>query len=192
MNPRIQALLVLLLVSTSALAAPRREQSSRWMPDMMFAQAGTAQGQTSAWALGAEWDWDWSRRYRHGLLTGYTEGAIGRWQTDEAARGGARLYTQVGVTGVLRFFPGQGNERWFTELGIGANYITPMYQGEGKSFSTEFNFGDHVAFGRLFGTHRLASAALRLQHFSNGGIDSPNPGETFVQLRYTYQFKTPR
>ena len=197
MNARTWTLLFLMLASTNALAAPvrgardNRHNNGTWLPDMMFAQAGTAQESTSAYALGAVWDWDLNRRYALGVLTGYTEGSLGRWQTDDAARGGSRTYTQVGLTGVLRFFPGHANQHWFTELGIGANYITPVYQGEGKSFSTEFNFGDHVAVGRLLGSHRLASVALRFQHFSNGGIDTPNPGENFLQLRYTYQFKTP-
>lgn len=190
MTSRIRSFLALFFVSTGALATSARDDSGAWVPDMMFAQAGSAQETTSAYALGAEWDWDWSRRYGVGVLTGYTEGTLGRWQTDDAARGGSRSYTQVGVTGVLRLFPGHGNDKWFAEFGIGANYITPVYQGDGKSFSTEFNFGDHLAVGRLLGGHRHSSIALRFQHFSNAGIATPNPGENFVQLRYTYQFKS--
>ena len=190
MNSRIRILLTLCFLSSGALAASQRGDAGAWMPDMMFAQAGSAQESTSAYALGAVWDWDWSRRYGVGLLTGYTEGTLGRWQTDETARGGSRSYTQVGVTGVLRLFPGQANQLWFAEFGIGANYITPVYQGDGKTFSTEFNFGDHLAVGRLLGGHRHSSIALRFQHFSNAGISTPNPGENFVQLRYTYQFRT--
>ena len=190
MKPRTLIIPALLLASTGALAAPARgESDNRWLPDMMFAQVGGTAEDTDAYALGAVWDWDWSRRYRFGVLTGYTEGTVGEWQTDDGARGGSHSYTQVGVTGVLRFFPGHGDNRWFGEFGIGANYITPVYQGEGKSFSTEFNFGDHVAIGRVLGSHRLASVALRFQHFSNGGLETPNPGENFLQLRYTYKFK---
>jgi lipid A 3-O-deacylase len=189
MTARIQTLLALLLVSSGAMAAPAREDPDRWSPDLMFAQAGTDSTTTSAYALGAVWDWSWRRHYGLGVLTGYTEGTVGHWQTDDAARGGPHSYTQLGVTPVLRFFPGDNNDRWFAELGLGVNYITPVYQGYGKSFSTEVNFGDHLGVGRLLGSHRLASVALRMQHFSNGGIDRPNPGENFVQLRYTYQFK---
>ena len=190
MTARIRIFLVLLLASTGALAAPARGDSSTWLPDRIFAQAGTDSTTTSAYALGAVWDWQWQRKYSLGAATGYTEGTIGQWQTDDAARGGPRSYTQIGVTPVLRFFPGNGNDRWFAEFGLGVNYITPVYQGYGKSFSTEINFGDHVALGSLLGSQRLASIALRLQHFSNAGLSAPNPGENFVQLRYTYEFKT--
>lgn len=188
MNPRIPILLSFLLASAGAVAAPDREDS--WLPDMMFLQLGSAEEDTEAYTLGAVWNWDWSRRYGLGVLTGYTEGSVGRWHTDEAAWiGGSRSSTQFGVTGVLRLFPGHGGNRWFTELGIGANYITPVYYGEDRRFSTEFNFGDHIAVGRVLGSHRMASVALRYQHFSNGGIEAPNPGSNFLQLRYTYQFK---
>jgi lipid A 3-O-deacylase len=27
-----------------------------------------------------------------------------------------------------------------------------------------------------------------VQHFSNAGIKKPNPGETFLRLRYAYRF----
>jgi len=190
MTSRTRIFFSLLLASAGAMAASARgEPDNKWLPDMVFAQVGGTAEDTDAYALGAVWNWDWSRRYDHGVLTGYTEGTIGRWLTDDAARGGSHSYTQVGVTGVLRFFPGQGNNRWFGEFGLGANYITPVYQGEGKSFSTEFNFGDHIAVGRILGSQRTASVALRFQHFSNAGLETPNPGENFVQLRYTYQFR---
>ena len=30
--------------------------------------------------------------------------------------------------------------------------------------------------------------ALRIQHFSNGSIKKPNPGENFIQLRYSHSW----
>jgi hypothetical protein len=55
-------------------------------------------------------------------------------------------------------------------------------------FSTRFNFGDHLAVGLRFGPRGEHGVALRLQHFSNGGIEKPNPGEDFLQLRYLREF----
>jgi hypothetical protein len=188
MNTRIALLCSLLLLPTGALTAkPRFVERSAWVPDAVFAQVGAAEKATSAYTVGATWNWNWNRRYRFGLVTGYTEATLGRWQTDDPGEG-SNWFTQVGITPVLRLFPPLGDERWFAEVGIGANYIAPNYRTEGKRFSTEFNFGDHAAFGRILGDHRQASVALRIQHFSNGGIDAPNPGENFAQLRYAYQF----
>ena len=189
MNTRIRIFAVLLLASTSAFAAnPRHPERSFWLPDAYFAQVGAAEKATNAYTVGATWNWNWNRRFRFGLVTGYTEATVGRWETEINGGQDSNWFTQVGITPVLRLFPPLGDNRWFAEVGIGANYISPAYQTDGKRFSTEFNFGDHAAFGRILGDHRQASVALRIQHFSNGGIDAPNPGENFAQLRYSYQF----
>jgi hypothetical protein len=78
---------------------------------------------------------------------------------------------------------------WFAEIGIGANVILPVYRSKEKRFSTTFNFGDHFAIGRQFGAQHQHELALRIQHFSNGGIDEPNPGENFLQLRYSHRWQ---
>jgi hypothetical protein len=189
MNTRIRIFAVLLLASTSAFAAnPRHPERSFWLPDAYFAQVGAAEKATNAYTVGATWNWNWNRRFRFGLVTGYTEATVGRWETEINGGQDSNWFTQVGITPVLRLYPPLGDNRWFAEVGIGANYISPAYQTDGKRFSTEFNFGDHAAFGRILGDHRQASVALRIQHFSNGGIDAPNPGENFAQLRYSHQF----
>jgi lipid A 3-O-deacylase len=45
-----------------------------------------------------------------------------------------------------------------------------------------------IGMGRSFGGHGKNEISLRLQHFSNGGIKKPNPGENFVRVRYTRRF----
>jgi lipid A 3-O-deacylase len=177
------------IASTGAVAAPREhERRSQFVPDSFFTQAGTGDADTYAYTVGATWDWNWQRQLSIGRLTGYTEIAVGRWQHDRLNSDGSQWFTQVGATPVLRLFPAAGDGRWFTEIGIGANYIAPLYFTDRKHFSTKFNFGDHAAVGRILDNNGRSSIALRYQHFSNGGIDSPNPGENFTQLRFSYQF----
>jgi lipid A 3-O-deacylase len=94
---------------------------------------------------------------------------------------------QVGLTPVLRLRPAGAAADWFAEIGVGVNYILPLYRSGLKRFSTEFNFGDHVGIGRDFKRHQH-EVALRAEHFSNAGIAHPNPGENFAQLRYSYRF----
>ena len=67
----------------------------------------------------------------------------------------------------------------------GVNVLAPLYRSRDKRFSTAFNFGDHVGIGVQLGDDHGQELSLRLQHFSNAGIKDPNPGENFVQLRYT-------
>lgn len=64
----------------------------------------------------------------------------------------------------------------------------PLFRAGLKQFSTEFNFGDHIAIGREFGERSRHALAVRIEHFSNAGINHPNPGENFLQLRYSYRF----
>jgi hypothetical protein len=154
-------------------------------PDGFFVQGGAWTRVHSATA-GLTWDWGWQRQYRFGTLTGYTELALGRWQTHGTTSN--RGFTQLGVTPVFRLYPGGVAAGWFAEMAIGANFISPVYHNSTRHFSTSFNFGDQLAVGRRFGAQASHELALRFQHFSNGGIKHPNPGENFVQVRYVHRF----
>jgi hypothetical protein len=153
-------------------------------PDAVFLQAGRGDGTTSATA---GIDWDFARTWRPGnvLIDGYWDLSVAHWRTDAESR--SFSLSQVGITPVfrLRMSP---DSRWFTEAGIGLTWTTARYRSSDKRFTTNFNFADHVALGRIFGQSRRHIVALRYEHFSNGGIRRPNPGVNFGQLRYTYRF----
>jgi hypothetical protein len=165
-------------------------------PSPLFVQPGIADGAHSM-VFGAVWGWLWGWRWRRpfagGTLTGYSELAFGRWRSrDDGAgdsRGSATAWTtQLGITPVLRWHPSTPEAAWFLEAGVGANLLTPVYVNGDKRFSTTFNFGDHMAVGWGWGEERRHEIVLRVQHFSNAGIEIPNPGEDFVQLRYAWQY----
>ena len=158
-----------------------------WQPDKLFAQVGFA-AETQTVVVGAIWKADWHREWLGGYATLYTEASFGRWLSDsDNGASSSAWVTQLGLTPVLRWQP-QSSPDWFFEAGIGANVLAPIFRSSDKRFSTAFNFGDHIAVGRRFGTAREHEVALRLQHFSNAGIRHPNPGENFVQLRYAQAF----
>ena len=170
-----------MLLSTVPVLAQERHPA---MPDTVFVQAGVAAKETQMLVVGATRDWTWEKELSWGRATGYWELAVGRWHSEGR---GSQWVAQVGVTPVLRVYPHRWNEGWFIEGGIGANLLFPVYQSERKRFSTVFNFGDHIAVGKRFGDKEQHELALRFQHFSNGGIEEPNPGEDFLQLRYSKQ-----
>ena len=173
-------------LATAALAAGAAAQAadpSLLHPSTVFTQAGAAE-HASAVVVGATWNSGWEDTWRIGDASVYWEASIGRWTATHDATNSSGLVTQFGITPVLRVEPGDGS-RWFFEAGIGLNVLTPIYQNGDKRFSTAFNFGDHLAVGRHFGPDDRHELALRLQHFSNGGIRRPNPGEDFLQLRYS-------
>jgi lipid A 3-O-deacylase len=171
-----------------AAGAARAEPgfSSSWKPNQVFVQAGIAED-AKALTAGLIWMTDWSRPFRAGQLSLYWEVSFGRWSADQP-NSSSSWVTQLGVTPVLRWYPGGGSTRWFVEGGIGANALLPIYRSREKRFSTTLNFGSHLAIGFPFGDRERHELALRLEHFSNAGIRRPNPGEDFVQLRHTFQF----
>lgn len=75
------------------------------------------------------------------------------------------------------------------ELGIGANVITPAWLTDTRRFSTEFNSGDHLGLGRKLDEGGKDETEFRVEHYSNGGIQHPNPGENWIQLRYMHWFR---
>lgn len=86
---------------------------------------------------------------------------------------------------MLRLHPRGWGEGWFIEGGSGVNAVFPTYGAGRKMFSPPFDFGDHLAVGKRFGRRLQHEWTLRFQHFSNGRIEKPSPGENFLQVRYT-------
>jgi lipid A 3-O-deacylase len=138
-------------------------------------------------------------RYRHVMLAYETESL---WQPRLAGRsfdvafevsGGRSLAPSgttyggiwhVGLTPLVRY--------WLTpntaiEYGLGANVFSDTAVGD-KEISTTFQFGNSIGV-----LHRYAgtpwSTGLRFTHYSNAGIDTPNPGLDYLHLRIGYQLK---
>jgi lipid A 3-O-deacylase len=179
-----------LLAAASAVMAPGgpAHASEGLSPTGVFVQAGIAE-QAQTLVFGGVWDWGWRKPFGAGLLTGYWELSFGRWSSQaDPERHASAWVTQLGVTPVLRWHFSDAATPWFLEAGIGANLLAPIYRTRDKSFSTTFNFGDHLAIGRQVGFRRQHEWSFRVQHYSNAGIKHPNPGENFLQLRYVSRF----
>lgn len=165
-----------LLMAAAAAQAFAAEPRSAW-----YVQGGVAEDAQSL-TVGMSRDWQWEKQYRYGHISGQWQGEVARWHSD------SRTSTQLGVTPALRWRPNGWDNGWFVEGGIGVNVIFPKYDTRKKEFSTTFNFGDHIAIGKRFGADQEHEWSLRFQHFSNGRIKNPNPGENFLQFRYTQRF----
>lgn len=186
-HTRLASTLLLCTCLLMGAAPAAAAQAGLFMPSAAFVQGGIAET-ASTLVAGANWDWDWQHPTGWGTWSGYWEASFGRWSTERLDGSTSHDWvTQIGITPVLRLSP-SGGEGWFVEGGIGANLLLPVFRAKDKRFSTVFNFGDHLAVGRRFGERGDHEVALRVQHFSNGGIKKPNPGEDFLQLRYTRRF----
>lgn len=158
------------------------------LPTAAFMQLGAGRATDTA-AIGLNWLWPRQWPWAGGEVSGYWELSLGRWASPNARGGDAAWVSQFGITPVLRWRPSAERRDWFVEGGIGVNVVSPVYRNRHESFSTIFNFGDHLAVGRNFGADGAHEVALRIQHFSNAGLSEPNPGANFVQLRYAYTFR---
>lgn len=135
---------------------------------------------TGNYRLAAEWDF---RRFH-----------LKNWDVDLNLNGNASYFRSrveggirvrelydVGATPTLTFSPrkfASASFKPFIEIGIGAHYLTEKGISH-KTFSTNFQFGDHIGVGVYVGRGRAYKLAYRFQHLSNGGIGSPNPGINF-------------
>jgi hypothetical protein len=194
MNLSIAILLTLLVGSGTTAAAEGRSDMDVWarsgsfLPSSLFGQVGRAK-ETSTLTLGAQWDW--ARRWQVGersRVSGYSEISIGQWRADQG--GSSAIVTQLGFTPAFRYWPAEQAAGWFYEGAIGVNLVAPVYRTKGKRLSTVFNFGDHLAIGYRERGSRGLEWSLRLQRFSNAGIQHPNPGENFVQFRLVVPLST--
>jgi len=157
-------------------------------PDAVFVQGGAGDLDVDQFVVGVTWDWHWpARKLGSDRVHAYWEASIGRWSAEQGQE--AMWFTQVGITPALRYeFTPAEQRSWFVDGGIGFNVILPLFRADTRRFSTEFNFGDHVAVGWRNDRGLVNEVSLRFQHFSNGSIDTPNPGQNFLQLRFAKSF----
>jgi len=103
---------------------------------------------------------------------GYWELSAGVWDNPQEST------ADIGLTPVFRF-----ERAWvYVEAAIGAHLVQTRISAH-RTFSTALQFGDHVGAGIHSGRYDLG---LRIQHLSNGGVSSPNPGINFVLVRLQY------
>jgi lipid A 3-O-deacylase len=182
-------MLLCLLIAPFAHPTPAAAfDSTSLRPDAGFLQMAAGENTQSA-SLGLQWQvtgaWNWTPSVD---LTGHLEVEFGRWRSEVDAAGVDWAWvSQLSLVPILRW-SGRGEQGWYVELGIGPSYLTPIFQARGRRFSSQFQFRDHIGVGRRWGEAGRHDLSLRFEHFSNAGIERPNPGINRVALRYTRRF----
>ena len=121
---------------------------------------------------------NWRKRVPLGdewRLAGYWEFTAGLWDNPEDST------AELAVTPVFRLEHG----RFYVEGAIGFHLVQTHISAQ-RTFSTAFQFGDHLGAGMHFGRYDLC---MRVQHLSNGGLRDPNPGINFVLVRLQYSLE---
>lgn len=75
--------------------------------------------------------------------------------------------------------------RW--EFGIGISLVEDT-RFAGKNIGSHYQFEDRLGIAIDFGSRHHQTVALRYMHYSNGGLNSKNPGVDFLNLSYAYTF----
>ncbi|VWX61855.1 Lipid A deacylase (fragment) [Burkholderiales bacterium 8X] len=153
-------------------------------PAGVFVQAGSSLQGVQTAAAGITWDLPYRWTLGSGQLGSNLEVSYAYWHIRSGIRSDQAHLSQWAIVPSLRYRPDEGSP-WFVDTGVGLTVTSSIYRSRERAFSTRFNFGTHLAIGRRFGQRAEHEIALRVEHFSNAGIKRPNPGENFIQLRYT-------
>jgi hypothetical protein len=136
------------------------------------------------WRLGAQWNgserWTFRTGNWHGRV--YWDVNAGVWEQ------GVDTIYDLGVTPVVRLEHERPNGSPYLELGIGPHMLSNLAVTPYRTFTTHLQFGDHIGAGLRFGDEERYDIGVRLQHISNAGIQNPNPGINFLQLRLQYHY----
>jgi hypothetical protein len=138
--------------------------------------------------VGAQSDWNvrWlASNGRH--LSGYWDATLAQWRGDayRGVSGRHQNITNLGFTPVFRY---QRDDKlgWYVEGGIGLNLLSHVYNNGNDHLSTAFQFGDHIGVGYVM--PNKWDLGLKIQHFSNAGIKTPNSGVEFLIFKASYRF----
>lgn len=115
-------------------------------------------------------------------LIGIGQLSTGLWRGD-------RDIVDASATPILRLQPSSqsANLKPYIEAAIGFHYISDI-QMRNRVFSTNFQFGDHLGLGVVFGRSRSVDISYQFQHLSNASIKRPNSGINFHIVRIGYSF----
>lgn len=126
----------------------------------------------------------WQAQFLGGNVGLGLEVGIHAWSAQQGA--GRRQHTvQAVAMPIFRWRGDGGGSPWFLEAGVGLSYHNKEYEAKSAHQSTRWNFNDVIGVGRSFRSHEVG---LRLSHFSNAGVQHPNPGDTRLALRWGYHY----
>ena len=153
-------------------------------------EVGAGDESTDLWRAGLQWNWkqQWFTA-RSWTLGAYWDLQAGRWSAPLRPGQPQQEVWDIAITPVFRL---ERNARTalvpYVEAAIGFHLLSDQQVNSKRIFGTHFQYGDHLGFGVRFGERYRYDAGVRLQHLSNGGLDEPNPGINFVELRLAYRY----
>lgn len=136
--------------------------------------------------LQSYWDKQWfASNGTH--LGGYWDATLAEWQENrfQSISDNKQNLTDIGITPVFRF-QNDSKKGLYGEAAVGLHVLSEIYDNNGRHFSTNFQFGDHIGVGYVM--QDGWDLSFKIQHYSNGGIKHPNPGVNFAVLKLGHTF----
>ena len=146
--------------------------------DGVSVEVGRGDDRTSALRIGLTDRWHKRTMIEEWRLAGYWELAGSVWDNPDEST------ADVSLTPVFRV----ERKSIYVEAAIGAHLVTSRISAA-RVFSTALQFGSHFGTGFYFGAGQRYDLGVRLQHISNGHLESPNPGINFVLVRLQYSLE---
>jgi len=174
-----------MLLSVVAQAAPDDKAMGIYVEAGTTPQSGRS---TDSLSVGVTMPFGTNRLLWGGDVSFYGDFFLSGWRAPKPNGNEKDNYAQIGAIANVRYRFSEGRSPWFIDAGIGATVMDHLYRTEDREFSTAFQFTELIGAGFSFGMQREHEVSVRLQHFSNGTIKEPNPGENFVRVRYLYRF----
>ena len=153
--------------------------------DGVAVEVGSGDG-TDMGRIALQWNWKKPLYQGAGWNVGaYWDLGLGYWNND-GFPGRNKDITEIGLTPVMRL-QRDDLKGLYGELGLGMHLQSRTTIGD-KRMGTLFQFGSHLGVGYRFGVKRAFDLSYRYQHLSNAGINRPNDGINFNQVRLQYHF----
>ncbi|WP_462175539.1 acyloxyacyl hydrolase [Pseudoalteromonas gelatinilytica] len=119
-------------------------------------------------------------------LNVYFETSVNFWEYGETKERDTNFV--LAFSPVVQYPIGSINQKKiFVEFGIGLSLLDDT-NFAGKDVGGHFQFEDRLGLMTRFGENDKHQIALRYFHYSNGGLNSPNPGLDFIAFSYMRYF----
>lgn len=176
-----------LIAATAAMMAAHATHAADFPLDSAYGEFGSGSKVRMA-RVGVTQDWDAQWFKSNGThLGGYWDASFGAWRGTQARNipGARQELVDIGLTPVFRF-QNDSKKGFYVEGGIGFHLLSHTYNNNDDALSTAFQFGDHIGVGYVFKNNW--EIAVKMQHFSNGGIKKPNSGVDYGVIKLAYRY----
>lgn len=156
--------------------------------DRMTLEGGTAEDVDVA-RIGFQWDMEDNVMQVLGFdLDIYIQADYSKWQSrNTSSQEGAN--NTLGVTPVFRFTREMDSFTPYIDTAIGFYLFSQSKINDDTNLGSNFQFGDMLSFGALFGERRQWGLSYKFQHFSNNSLKIPNNGINLHFLTLTYEYQ---